>query len=253
MTESFTFAFRQPGWLRRVMIGAGFELVPVLIALPVLVRLRHLGEEPYHLPAVLVPTIVLALAARFVVLGYLRRVVRAAATGSVVGLPAWEAIGTDLVAGATLWLVAVGFCLPAAVVSFVTWFVLLELGGAVAAGLGMLTVALPAFAATLALLPAALVAAITEDDPAAAFDLPRVFARLRRAAGPYVLAFLVAFAAEILAQLGLLLCCLGVVPARFLAHCVTAHAFGTAFRNPSGPSPDSRPHADSEPEPVRVE
>ena len=138
-------------------------------------------------------------------------------------------------AGATLWLVSVGLCLPAAVVSFVTWLVVMELGGGVAAVLGTLAVALPAFVATLALLPAALVTAITENDPAAAFNLPRVLARLRRADGPYVLAFLVAFAAEILAQLGLLLCCVGVVPARFLAHCVTAHAFGTAFRAPSAP------------------
>lgn len=237
MTESFIFAFRQPGWLRRVMVGAGLELVPVLIAVPALARLWDLGAQPRHLPGVLVPAILLALAARFVVLGYLRRIVRAAVTGTVVGLPPWEAIGTDLVAGATLWLVSVGLCLPAAVVSFVTWLVLLELGGGVAAVLGTLAVALPAFVATFALLPAALVAAITEGDAAAAFNLPRVLARLRRADGPYVLAFLVAFAAEILAQLGVLLCCVGVVPARFLAHCVTAHAFGTAFRDPSAPPP----------------
>lgn len=235
MTESFLFAFRQPGWLRRVMVGAGLELVPALLVVPMLARLWDLGEEPRHLPGMLVPAILLALTARFIVLGYLRRIVRAAAAGTVCDLPPWDEIGADLVAGATLWLVSVGLCLPAAVVSFVTWLVVMELGGGVAAVLGTLAVALPAFVATLALLPAALVTAITENDPAAAFNLPRVLARLRRADGPYVLAFLVAFAAEILAQLGLLLCCVGVVPARFLAHCVTAHAFGTAFRAPPAP------------------
>lgn len=236
MTESFVFAFRRPGWLRRALVGGALEVVPALAALPVILRLSDVADRPRHLPFLLAPVLLAALACRCVVLGYLRRIVRRAVAGEAGGLPAWDSFGEDLVAGAALWLVSVGLCLPAAVVSFVTWLVLLQLGGAVAAVLGTLAVAVPALVLTLALLPAAIVTAIVENDAAAAFNFPLVLSRLRRANGHYVLAFLVALAAEVLAQLGLLLCCVGVIPARFLAHCVTAHAFGTAFGSGTPPS-----------------
>ncbi len=72
--------------------------------------------------------------------------------------------------------------------------------------------------------------AIAGRNAACAFDVDRVTAMIGRNLGPYLLAFLVAIAAEIVAQFGLLLCCVGIFATRFAAHCVGVYAFATAYR-----------------------
>ncbi|MCU0293010.1 MAG: DUF4013 domain-containing protein [Thermoanaerobaculaceae bacterium] len=234
MTGSFTFMFRDPRWLHRVIVGALLELAPALLAAPALYLLVR-APSARTAPLLLLP-LLLGLASRFVVLGYLRRLVRGVLDGTLEGLPAWDSTVEDLEEGFALWLAAVGLWLPAAAATFTVWLVAAELGGPAIAWLTALLVAAPAALLTLALTPAALVAAIARDDLAAAFDLPLVTHRLRAAGGTYVLAFVVGITAEVLAQLGLLLCCIGVAATRFLAHCVAVHAFATAFRGGAPPS-----------------
>lgn len=231
MTGSFTFAFRDQRWLRRVVVGALLELAPALLAAPALYLLVT-ASSARTTPLLLLP-LVLGLASRFAVLGYLRRIVRGVLDGTVEGLPAWDRTAEDFVEGFAIWLAGVGLWLPAAAATFAVWLVAVELGGSTVAWLTAILVAAPAALLTLALTPAALVTAIAKDDLAAAFDLPLVTHRLRVASGAYVLAFVVGITAEVLAQLGLLLCCVGVAATRFLAHCVAVHAFATAFRGPA--------------------
>ncbi len=96
--------------------------------------------------------------------------------------------------------------------------------------MALLVPALPVAAlATLLYLPAALLATVESGSMTAAFDAGSVTRRLHTVLAPCLLAVVVAGAAEILAQLGLLLACAGVFFTRFGAHCITVHAFASAW------------------------
>lgn len=187
--------------------------------------------------------VALGLACRFVVLGYLRRVAQGAIAGTLDELPPWDVFGTDLAEGFKLWLLSLALFVPAATLVGAGILLMVAVGDTWMAWLPVLVLGPPLFLLTIAVLPAALLAAIDHNDLAAAFDVKAVWRVISSAFGPYVLAILVACVAEIVAQLGFLLCCVGVVLTRFLAHCVAAHAFATAYRSarlPQAPQPASQ-------------
>lgn len=228
--RSFSYPFARPNWVLRTLVGAALEVVPMLFAFPLVVGSIRFGHfRPSQLPALAVATL-LALACRFVVLGYLRRVVLDALSDEDKGLPAWDRFGEDLVEGMKLWLVGLGLMLPALGITASFAFLFQAMGSAELALVPVIVLLPPLLLATFVYLPAALVATVAEADMTAAFDVSRVGGVIARAVGPYLLAFLIAIAAEILAQLGLLLLCVGIFATRFLAHCLVAHAFGTVYR-----------------------
>jgi hypothetical protein len=228
--SSLSFPFRNPAWLRRVLVGAALELVPLPLVLPVvLVSLGRWHRLGWSSVAILPLAAVVGLLCRFLVLGYLRRIAKEVLDGTSRGLPAWDRPADDLVEGLKLWLVAVVLWLPAIAVTVGLVLLFMALASPSAAWLPAIVLGPPLALATLAYLPAGLLATVAEGDPLAAFDVDRVARRAARALGPYALAFLVAIAAEIIAQFGLLLCCVGIFATRFAAHCVAVHAFASAF------------------------
>ena len=241
LSESFAAPFRHPAWLRRVLAGAALEALPVLLFLPTLAGLLGHGHRRLsHPPLAILPLAVLvALAARFLVLGYLRRVALDALEGGSAGLPPWDRPAEDLVEGLKLWLVAVALWLPAVAVTAGLALLVMSLTNTAMAWLPVILVGPPAALATILYLPAGLLSAIARRNAASAFDVDRVAAVIGGNLGPYLLAFLIAIAAEIVAQFGLLLCCVGILATRFLAHCVGVYAFATAYRGatPASASP----------------
>jgi hypothetical protein len=227
---SLSFPFRDPAWLRRVLVGAALELVPLPLVLPVVLaslgRWHRLGWSSF---ALLPLAAVVGLLCRFLVLGYLRRIAKEVLEGTSHGLPPWDRLAEDLLQGLKLWLVAVVLWLPTIAMTVGVMLLFMALASPSAAWLPAVVLGPPLVLATLAYIPAGLLATVAEGDPLAAFDFDRVARRAARAFGPYALAFLVAIAAEIIAQFGLLLCCVGIVATRFAAHCVAVHAFASAF------------------------
>jgi hypothetical protein len=222
--------FRHPAWFRRVLVGAALEGLSVLLVFPTVAGL--LGRGP-HLPRpslALVPVAVLAaLAARFLVLGYLRRVALDALEGGAAGLPPWDRPGEDLAEGVKLWLVAAVLWLPAVAVTAGLALLVMSLTNHAMAWLPVILVGPPAALATILYLPAGLLSAVAGRNMADAFDVDRVVGIIGRTFGLYLLAFLIAIAVEIVAQFGLLLCCVGIFATRFVAHCVAVYAFATAY------------------------
>ena len=245
--RSFTFPFRHPSWLSRALVGAGLEALPLFLLVPLFVRvLRH--GRPFLGPvaALLLPAVVVGLAGRFLVFGYLARAAREVIDGSSSGLPAWDRLGEDLAEGFKLWVAAVALWLPAVAVTAGLALLVMALSRPSFAWLPVILVGPPAALVTFAYLPAGLLAAVSRGELAAAFEFDRVAETIGREPGPYALAFLLGFGAEILAQLGLVLCCVGIVFTRFLAHCVTVHAFASAYREAvpaaaAGPTPAPSP------------
>ncbi len=240
LSGSFAAPFRHQTWLRRVLVGTALEGLPVLLFLPTLAGL--LGHAHRRLPrpslALLPLAVLVALAARFLVLGYFRRVARDALEGRPAGLPPWDRLAEDLVEGLKLWLVAMALWLPAVAVTAGLALLVMSLTNPAMAWLPVILVGPPAALATILYLPAGLLSAIACRNAAHAFDVDRVAAAIGRNLGPYLLAFLIAIAAEIVAQVGLLVCCVGIFATRFVAHCVGVYAFATAYR---GAAPSASP------------
>lgn len=229
--RSLAFPFTSPSWVVRTLVGAALELLPALFALPIALDLLLHRHPPSlaHL-SLLAPAVLVSLVCRWIVLGYLRRVACVALTDTTGGLPPWDRFADDLVEGFKLWLVLLVLILPVLLIPGVLWFLMAAIGMkplAWAVAIMLLPVAALAF---LLLAPAALITAIGDNDIAAAFDLPRVTATIGACFGPYVLAFLLALVAEISAQLGLVLFCVGILATRFLAHCIVVHAFASVIR-----------------------
>ena len=245
ISRSFAAPFRDPAWLRRVLVGAALEGLPALLLLPTIAGIFGHGHRLLPRPGLtLLPVAALvALAARFLVLGYLRRVALDGTQPHPAGLPAWDRPAEDLVEGLKLWLVAMALWLPAAAVTAGLALLVMSLTNSAMAWLPVILVGPPAALATVLYLPAGLLSAIAGRNAACAFDVDRVTAMIGRNLGPYLLAFLVAIAAEIVAQFGLLLCCAGIFATRFAAHCVGVYAFATAYRDaaPASVSPAAAP------------
>jgi hypothetical protein len=188
-----------------------------------------------------------ALLCRFLVLGYLRRTAKGALDGTADGLPAWDRPAEDVVEGLKLWLVSVALFLPAVGVTAGLTLLVMALTTPATAWLPLVVLGPPSVLITLLYLPAGLLATVAEGDAFAAFDFERVAETIGRAVGPYALAFLVAIAAEIIAQFGLLICCVGIFVTRFVAHCVAVHVFATAYCQGIAarphPTPESVPAA----------
>jgi hypothetical protein len=246
--SSFSFIFQHPSWPGRVLIGGFLELFPLLVVVPGMLALTH---STRHLrPSLLIAGLLaagLALLCRWIQLGYMRRIAAEVMAGREAGLPAWDRFETDLTEGLKLWLVSIGLMLP---VLGIAASLLLLFGAVGLRPLGwvLALLTLPvAGAATLFYLPAALLATVAEGTLVAAFDLSSVAARLGRVFAPYLLAVLVAFATEVLAQLGLLLACVGIFFTRFVAHCIAVHAFASAWADTRpAAEPGLSPHAVSD-------
>jgi hypothetical protein len=231
LSRSFAYPFRHPAWFGRVSVGAALDVVPLVLLLPILARLARHGRLFTGVIAPLLGlAVVLALAGRFLVFGYLARAAREVLDGTSAGLPAWDRMGDDLAEGLKLWLAAVALWLPAVAVTGGLALLVMALASPAVAWLPVVIVGPPVAFLTFAYVPAGLLAAVSEGEMAAAFDFDRVTGTVGRAFGPYALAFLVALGTEIFAQLGLILCCIGIFLTRFIAHCVAVHAFASAYR-----------------------
>jgi hypothetical protein len=235
--RSFSFPFRHPAWLQRLAVGAALELIPLLLVLPVILVAVGRWHRPFWPSLMLLPVAaVVALICRFLVLGYLRRTAKGVLNGTSDGLPAWDHPAEDLVEGLKIWIVAVVLSLPAIAVTVGAMFLVMALASPSAAWVPAVLLGPPAAFVTVVYLPAGLLATVAEGEVTAAFNFERVANTIGRAFGPYALAFLLAIAAEIIAQFGLLLCCVGIFATRFAAHCVAVHAFSTAYRQGMAPA-----------------
>ena len=178
-----------------------------------------------------------ALVCRWVQFGYLRRIAADVLSGGHGGMPAWDRFDTDLAEGFKLWIAAIVLFVPALAVS---GGLALLMGAVGLAGWLWLPLAfvLPlSLLATVIYLPAGLANAVAEDSVLAAFDVETVMYRAGVATAAYVLSLAVAVAAEILAQLGLIVLCAGIFVTRFLAHCITAHAVASAWQEAIAAAP----------------
>ncbi len=217
--QVFRFAFDDPDWIKKMLLGGLFTLLGVLIV------------------------------GVFFVSGYVVRLVRRSAKGEVRPLPEWDDLGGLFgegvpVVGAylahVLPLVLVPLCvLIASAVVFGGTASLAgrseEVAGVMGAMLslvilGLYAVFMLAMLALMFYLPAALVRLSLFSRFGAAFEWRDNLAFIRRNLGQYLLAIGFYLIASFIAQFGVILCFVGVFPASFWSVCVLAFGLGRVAR-----------------------
>lgn len=205
----FAFAFEDPEWVQKILLGGLFTLASFV------------------------------LIGAFFVYGYLARLVRNVVDGMSQPLPPWDDLGEYFMEGIRLFAVVLVYSLPvilgfgavvmpAIVAEGLDSEVLRNLSGAMTTLVSCLLV--PLSLALAVWMPAALLMAVVTRQFSAAFDFARIWGFLRANAGNYILAYVVWLIARMVAPLGFMLLCIGVVFTMFWSFIVGAYAFAQAYR-----------------------
>lgn len=174
-------------------------------------------------------------------MGYIVRVIRNTARGDAQPLPDWDDLGgifqDGLAPVGAMLAYVLGICVVIGVMLGCV-FGLAAAGGSSDAAeamgaLGVLAInllSLVLYLAMLVFLPAALTRLVLQDRFAAAFEFGEIFDYIKRNAGNYLLAILAYFIASMISQFGVLLLCIGLLPAAFWATIVLGWGLGEAAR-----------------------
>lgn len=217
--RAFTSVTEDPDWIKKVLIGGGFTLLSsILVGVPF-------------------------------VLGYFARTLRNVAAGAARPLPEWDDLGGIFSEGLRLAVVYLVYVLGVGLVFGALGCVLMMpamlLGGArtsdfdpaqaigALSGLAMVALYGVAMLVSLAMalyLPAAIARATLRGTVGDGFDWRANVAFVRANLGNYLLSIVVYLAASIVAQFGVVLCCVGIFPAVFWSYVVFANALGQTIR-----------------------
>jgi hypothetical protein len=221
--RAFTSVTEDPDWIKKVLVGGAFTLLSsVLVGIPF-------------------------------VLGYFARTLRNVVDGAPRPLPEWDDLGGLFSEGLRLTAVYLVYLLGVALLfgglGCALMMPAMLLGGArtsefdpsqaVGAVSGLAMVALYGLfmLASLAMalyMPAAIARATLRGTMGAGFDWRAIVAFIRANPGNYLLSLVVYLAASLIAQFGVVLCCVGIFPAVFWSYLVFADALGQTIRlNPS--------------------
>jgi hypothetical protein len=206
----FAFAFEDPRWLPKFLLGGLFVLLSFMII------------------------------GLFFIFGYLARLTRNVIAGQQHPLPEWDDLGEYFVEGFRLF--AVGFVYVLPIFALIGFFIVpvivaqqLDIGEmthklseAVAAGAWCLI--MPISLALSVWLPGALLMSAVDQNFGAGFDFGRIGGFIRANAANYILAFVIWLIARFAASLGFLLFCVGIVFTIYWSYVVGTYAFAEAYR-----------------------
>ncbi|HVT05437.1 MAG TPA: DUF4013 domain-containing protein [Thermoanaerobaculia bacterium] len=207
----FTFAFEDPEWLKKIVVGGLFYLASfILIGIPFL-------------------------------LGYLARMCRNVIAGNARPLPDWDDLGGYFAEGMKLLVVALVYTLPILILYGVMIGGMIGLStvghandgvsamaGLLGSGLGCLIFFLAI--AIGVLLPAALIRVIASGNMADGFNFAANFAFIKTNLSNYLLSIVVQLLANFIAQFGVILFCVGIIFTAFWGMCIGGYAFAETHR-----------------------
>jgi Protein of unknown function (DUF4013) len=206
------FFFQDPNWVQKLLVGSLFSLLSMFVVGGIFIA------------------------------GYAVRLIRRTARGEPYPLPEWDDLGGMFTEGLAAFGAYLAHILPAALVFGVVFVPIALLGdrhgdappAALFIVVPLALVAMVAFFAILFYFPAALTRLAVEERFSAAFEVGSNWDFLRRNISNYLLAIVVILVAGSLSQFGILLFCIGILPASFWSQCVSAYALGeVALRDPN--------------------
>lgn len=207
--KSFSFVFEDEKWVSKVIIGAIFYLLSVFI----------IGA--------------------FFVFGYMMELIRNVANGNPNPLPEWDNLGSKLGRGFMLFLVFLVYSLPLIVLyicAFIPSIAASNTDNTGVAGVAGLISAIGfclvfIYAIILAVLsPAIIVRYAITGSFGSCFQFGQLISFITSNLGNYVIAILIAIVANLIGQLGIIACGIGVFLTSFYAMLVISHIFGQVYR-----------------------
>jgi len=205
------FFFQDPNWVQKILIGSLFTILSFFF----------------------IGTIFVA--------GYIVRLIRRAARGEPYPLPEWDDLGGMFAEGLSAvgaYLIHIVPVVAIFLMSFVPLILLGERDGepppaALLLFFPLMIVAIVILFAVMFYFTAAFTRLAVEERFGAALEVQLNVAFLKRNAINFLLAVVAFMVANFIAQFGILLFCVGILPATFWSQCVAAYALGdVAFRDP---------------------
>jgi len=208
--KPFTFAFDDPRWIPKILMGGLFILFSFVI----------IGV--------------------FFVYGYLARLARNVINGVQYPLPEWDDLGEYFGEGAKLFVVGLVYTLPIIVLVGILVVPAMIASGTIDdetiknfAGMSASCMYCLIFPISLAMalwMPAALLRVVVTGEFKAGFEIGAIWNFIRANAGNYILAFVAWMVARFAAGLGFILLCVGILFTIFWAMLVAGYAFGQVYR-----------------------
>jgi hypothetical protein len=202
--RALAFVFQDPNWVSKILMGSLFTILSVFLVGGIFIA------------------------------GYAMRLIRRAARGEPYPLPEWDDLGGMFMEGLTAIGAYLAHLVPVVVAILV--FVLPDalLGnrnGEPSPAAAILVIPLGLIGAVLVIallfyLPSAFTRLALEGRFGAAFDFQSNWDFIKRNLSNYLLAIVVLLVANFISQFGILLFCIGIIPATFWSQCVAAYAFG---------------------------
>jgi hypothetical protein len=184
--RSFTYMFQDKDWVQKILIGAVFGLLSlVVIGIPF-------------------------------VLGYLLQVARQASQGKELPLPAWDDLGEKFVSGLLFIIIGVIYSVPLAIVYIVLLLI---------PCLGWLAMIFLAISVAI-IVPYVAVRFARSGNIGDAFDISGMWTFLQRNFGNLVLVWLMSVVLHIIAWFGLLALIVGVLFTMFWAELAIFYLYG---------------------------
>lgn len=233
IARSFTFVFEDEDWVVKVLIAAGILLVGLLFSWLFLIPL---------------------IAAIALLTGYSLEIIRRVIQGHPQPLPEWDNWGELIADGLKGMVIVLVYALPILVISICLGVStgllsdsspsLQELAGLL--GLFMSCFDLLGAIAMSLLLPVAISFYVAEGELRAAFNFGRVLAFFRDHVSLYLITFLMTWVANVVGNLGSLLCGIGwlvTIPYSWMA---IGHLYGQAYLEAGGQVPQPAPVGEEE-------
>lgn len=207
------FFFQDPNWVQKLLIGSLFTILSMFLIGGIFVA------------------------------GYAVRLVRRTARGEPYPLPEWDDFGGLFVDGLTAMGAYLLHLVPAVLGAGAAILPIVVMGARddsdpspaiLLALIPLIFLATIVFFAVLLYFPAAFTRLAVEERFGAALELDANWAFLKRNFSNYLLALAAFFVANFIAQFGILLFCIGILPATFWSQCVGAYALGEVALRDSG-------------------
>lgn len=227
--KAFTYAFEDPRWVQKVLIGAGLVFVAFLTSI-----------------------ILVGIVLWIIVLGYLVQLARNVIANEQYPLPEWDDWGGFLTEGAKALVVAIVILLPLIVLELLN--VIVSVAGSVASstsssggsaaglGLGGFGLCLTCLAILLGLacnlaLPVAIGRYAATRNIAATLRFNELWAMFRANIGTYLIVWLLSIVTGLIGGIGFIACGIGVFFTAFYSYLVNFHLYGQAYRKAQGTAP----------------
>jgi hypothetical protein len=216
--RAFAFYFEDPDWLKKTLIGGGLILAGTI-----------------GLVLLLAGLLLYAMVA-----GYVMRVMQRAYAGDPRPLPEWEDYGGLMRDGFRMVLLslayaAIFFALPTLVIVMVSVVAGMANSDTLSGLMALVVVLMQLFSLLLGLgylvyAPSAIARMTLYQRLGAGFEFKENLALIKRNPSNYFLALLIIILTHFVAQVGVILCCIGLFATSFWSYCVAGWALGEVVR-----------------------